>query len=436
MAKHLEPAADRPTPAVDRRTPQDSRPAVLSRGVLSRAVRVGAGTAFLAVYAVGFPGSGPVLSSGQLPAEVAAAVSVNAALGSGAVASDSVSGPSVSGAGSVVASGNAFLSYSHTPVFTVAQSVNQQLDVLSTKVRRPAAGTLMAPLAVLVPTSHFGLRTSPITGSAGEFHWGQDFAAACGTNVYAADAGVVRTVGWHPWGGGNRVEIDHGNGLITTYNHLEGIGVKKGQTVQVGELIAKVGTTGASTGCHLHFETILNGKHADPDNWTLLRHRSSGPVAGVKMTDYRNGTASGTPNWAIPVGVSAHNNASDEGHETAASAVAAAIYWQPAASVSAATPSDWLTPLPAAKVAAPKPAKPVPAPKVAAPKPAKPAPAPKATAPKVTKPAPAPTVTAPKPTKPAPAPAPKPAPAPAPAPVVEPAPAPAPVVAPAPAPVV
>ena len=174
----------------------------------------------------------------------------------------------------------------------------------------------MAPLEVLVPTSHFGLRTSPITGSAGEFHWGQDFAAACGTRVFAADAGVVRAVGWHPWGGGNRVEIDHGNGLITTYNHLEGIGVKKGQSVQVGELIAKVGTTGSSTGCHLHFETILNGKHTDPDNWTLLRLRHSGPVANIKMTDYRKpGTATETPSWAVPVGASARHTAVNDEHE-------------------------------------------------------------------------------------------------------------------------
>jgi murein DD-endopeptidase MepM/ murein hydrolase activator NlpD len=87
------------------------------------------------------------------------------------------------------------------------------------------AGTLMAPLETLQESSPFGLRISPLSGSAGEFHWGQDYAAACGTRVYAADAGVVRAVGWHPWGGGNRIEIDHGNGLITTYNHLEAIGV-------------------------------------------------------------------------------------------------------------------------------------------------------------------------------------------------------------------
>ncbi|WP_353712875.1 M23 family metallopeptidase [Arthrobacter sp. K5] len=291
----------------------------------------------------------------------------------------------------------------------------------------------MAPLEVLVPTSHFGLRTSPITGSAGEFHWGQDFAAACGTRVFAADAGVVRAVGWHPWGGGNRVEIDHGNGLITTYNHLEGIGVKKGQSVQAGELIARVGTTGSSTGCHLHFETILNGKHTDPDNWTLLRLRTAGPVANTKMTDYRKpGTASETPSWAVPVGASARHTAVNDEHEASAQGVSAVKPSSPAkVSVYAAKPSGTWAAKPAAKVAAPKPATSA---LVAKPKPAKPAPAPKVAAPKPVKPAPAPAVK-PKPVKPAPAPAVAPAPAtPVPAPAVTPVPAPA--VAPAPAPAV
>jgi hypothetical protein len=291
-------------------------------------------------------------------------------------------------------------------VFTETKTAVQKLDVVSTQVRRPAAGTLMAPLEVLVPTSHFGLRTSPITGSAGEFHWGQDFSAACGTSVFAADAGVVRAVGWHPWGGGNRVEIDHGNGLITTYNHLEGIGVKKGQSVQVGQLIAKVGTTGSSTGCHLHFETILNGKHTDPDNWTLLRLRHSGPVANIKMTDYRKpGTATETPSWAVPAGASARHAAVNDEHEPSAQSVSAVKSSSPAkASVSAAKPSGRRAAQPAPKVAvpkpahravAPKPATPAPAPTVA-PKPATPTPAPAVT--------PAPTVAAPKPATPAPAP--------------------------------
>ena len=475
LSKHLAPAADRRTPRITKS--QDLRHAVLGRPVLSRAVRIGAGAAFLAVYAFGFQGVGPVLSSGltsgQVPADMRGDASANVPLGSATLASagvasattasaaeGSVSGAFVSTAGAVSASADAYVSYSRTVVFTAAKPVSNKLHAASSKVQRPAAGTLMAPLDVLTPTSHFGLRTSPITGSAGEFHWGQDFSAACGTRVYAADSGVVRTVGWHPWGGGNRVEIDHGNGLITTYNHLEGIGVKKGQSVQVGQLIAKVGTTGSSTGCHLHFETILNGKHTDPDNWTLLRLRHSGPVANIKMTDYgKSGTAAETPSWAVPVEAGARHAASNDGRESPAVAVSAArSSAAAAASVSgaqpsyswAAAPAQWVaspkpvTPAPAPKVAAPKPkpAKPVPAPKVAAPKPkpAKPVPAPVvAPKPKPAKPVPAPVV-APKPVTPAPVVTPAPAPVVVPAPVVEPAPAVVPgpvlVVTPEPAPVV
>ncbi|MFC9350534.1 peptidoglycan DD-metalloendopeptidase family protein [Arthrobacter sp. NPDC057013] len=476
MPKHL-------APAVARRTSQHLRSGA-NHNVLSRAVRVGAGAAFLAVYAFGFQGAAPVVSSGQAPTERAGDIAINMPLVSAAVAeaaqgsvssagvastgatgtgasSTGASGTGVASTGAVSASADAFVSYSRTVVFTGAKPVHEKLDVVSTKVRRPAAGTLMAPLDVLVPTSHFGLRTSPISGAAGEFHWGQDFATACGTNVFAADAGVVRAVGWHPWGGGNRVEIDHGNGLITTYNHLEGIGVKKGQSVQVGQLIAKVGTTGSSTGCHLHFETVLNGRHTDPDNWTLVRLRHTGPVSNIKMTDYRkSGTATETPNWAVPVGASAQQSEVHDEHDASAHSVASLKSSSRAkASVAAAKPSGRRAAAPATKAAAKKAA----APKVTAPKPAHraparrpatPAPAPKVTpqpvapAPVTPKPAPTPAAT-PKPTTPAPTqtptptatPAPKstvptPAPTQTPVPAVTPAPAatqtPAPAVTPAP----
>jgi murein DD-endopeptidase MepM/ murein hydrolase activator NlpD len=122
--------------------------------------------------------------------------------------------------------------------------------------------------------------------------------------VYSADAGVVRAVGWHPWGGGNRVEIDHGNGLITTYNHLEAIAVKKGDSVRVDEVIARVGTTGSSTGCHLHFETILNGSHSDPHHWTMLPTRQVDQLGTIEMTSYApdvDKTSNASLGWAIPV---------------------------------------------------------------------------------------------------------------------------------------
>ncbi|WP_253908434.1 M23 family metallopeptidase, partial [Arthrobacter sp. H41] len=161
----------------------------------------------------------------------------------------------------------------------------------SLQVERPAAGTLVAPLRQLNSSSSFGLRTNPLDGSPGEFHWGLDFAASCGTIVFSADAGVVTSVGWHAGGGGNRVELDHGNGLVTTYSHLESISVKKGDAVNVSTAIAKVGTTGSSTGCHLHFETILNGAYADPGNWRLVPVGEQNYRPGPVIADYARGFA-------------------------------------------------------------------------------------------------------------------------------------------------
>ena len=131
-----------------------------------------------------------------------------------------------------------------------------------------AKGTLAKPLASeLVQTSGFGYRINPITGSAGELHRGQDFSAACGTDVTAAASGTVTFSGWHDFGGGNRVVLDHGNGVETTYNHMSNLAVAVGDTVERGELVGVSGTTGASTGCHLHFEVMVNGEVVDPLGW-------------------------------------------------------------------------------------------------------------------------------------------------------------------------
>ncbi|MFM9274146.1 M23 family metallopeptidase [Pseudarthrobacter sp. NKDBFgelt] len=178
------------------------------------------------------------------------------------------------------------------------------LAVELTGVGRPPAGYLMAPLKQLAPSSPFGLRVSPLSGTAGDFHLGQDYAAPCGTQVYAADSGKVRAAGWHPWGGGNRVEIDHGNGLITTYNHLESIAVRSGDSVNAGEAIARVGSTGWSTGCHLHFETILDGHHVSPQKWRLIPVRAFGG-GPADLRSYLPGTdapSTGPIRWTIPVG--------------------------------------------------------------------------------------------------------------------------------------
>ena len=129
-----------------------------------------------------------------------------------------------------------------------------------------AGARLTAPLGSMATTSSFGYRASPLTG-AGELHTGLDLVASCATDVLAAQSGTVVESGWSPYGGGNRIVIDHGNGLKTTYNHLSVITVSTGQAVGQGELIANAGTTGNSTGCHLHFEVMINDTVADPTQW-------------------------------------------------------------------------------------------------------------------------------------------------------------------------
>lgn len=127
--------------------------------------------------------------------------------------------------------------------------------------------TLSAPLRKVIPVSGFGPRMNPISGEAGEIHTGQDYAIQCGTEVIASAGGVVVYSQWHEYGGGNRIEINHGNGLVTSYNHLESSSVKVGQKVERGDAIGKSGTTGSSTGCHLHFEVLINDEKVDPLGW-------------------------------------------------------------------------------------------------------------------------------------------------------------------------
>lgn len=119
------------------------------------------------------------------------------------------------------------------------------------------------PTSASVRTSStFGNRKDPFTGRLA-FHSGLDFAAASGTKVLAAGAGTVTFVGKMS-GYGNVVEITHASGLVSRYAHLSAFLVKKGVTVDVGTPIARVGSTGRSTGPHLHFEVRRSDKPLDP----------------------------------------------------------------------------------------------------------------------------------------------------------------------------
>ncbi|MFD5276864.1 M23 family metallopeptidase [Pseudarthrobacter sp. NPDC058362] len=172
----------------------------------------------------------------------------------------------------ISAEAGARIDFSRSAVVTKADPDGKLKQLLSAQSagavsRAASVGSLGAPLASLTMVSPFGYRVSPITGGYGDFHRGEDFAAQCGTSVLAAATGTVTFVGWHDFGGGNRVVIDHGNGLETTYNHLSGFNAQEGQTVGRGDVIAYSGTTGASTGCHLHFEVQVNGEVVDPTGW-------------------------------------------------------------------------------------------------------------------------------------------------------------------------
>jgi murein DD-endopeptidase MepM/ murein hydrolase activator NlpD len=97
-------------------------------------------------------------------------------------------------------------------------------------------------------------------------HTGVDIGAASGTPIRAADDGVVVMAGWNG-GYGNWTLIDHGGGLATGYGHQSSIGVSRGQRVSRGQVIGRVGSTGDSTGPHLHWEVRVNGNPVDPMAW-------------------------------------------------------------------------------------------------------------------------------------------------------------------------
>ena len=111
-------------------------------------------------------------------------------------------------------------------------------------------------------SSNFGWRIDPFTG-ANAMHEGVDFVADAGTPIYASAGGVVDYAGLHPQYG-NMVEIDHGNDIVTRYAHASKLFVKVGQVVRRGEKIAEVGSTGRSTGNHLHFEVRYKGIAQNP----------------------------------------------------------------------------------------------------------------------------------------------------------------------------
>lgn len=141
-----------------------------------------------------------------------------------------------------------------------------ELQARGTKERPSWAptGKLRWPCSGII-TSYFGYRNTGISG-ASTYHKALDIAASYGTNIYAADGGTVVAAGWNG-GYGYRIIIDHGNGRQTLYAHCSRLLVSAGAHVYKGELIAKMGSTGISSGSHCHFGVYINGTAVNPLNY-------------------------------------------------------------------------------------------------------------------------------------------------------------------------
>lgn len=144
-----------------------------------------------------------------------------------------------------------------------AQSKQIEKDILAAqRAVEYAGGVMLWPVpGQYRVTSNFGGRADPITG-VWTSHGGTDIAAPYGTPIVAANSGVVIFAGWH-YSYGNYVIIDHGGGIATLYAHCSKLLVTNGQAISKGDRVALVGSTGYSTGNHLHFEVRINGVRTD-----------------------------------------------------------------------------------------------------------------------------------------------------------------------------
>ncbi len=146
----------------------------------------------------------------------------------------------------------------HRVNLTRAQADRLSRALVQVPYRKPVLGEVEF-------TSGFGVRTDPFLGRPA-MHTGLDFRASTGDPVRATAGGRVVSAGW-AGGYGRMVEVDHGNGLSTRYGHLSEIHVKVGDHVQVGQVLGAVGSTGRSTGPHLHYETRIDGEAVDPQRF-------------------------------------------------------------------------------------------------------------------------------------------------------------------------
>ncbi|RYY97136.1 MAG: M23 family metallopeptidase [Comamonadaceae bacterium] len=158
--------------------------------------------------------------------------------------------------------------------------------VMESRLFDQRVNKLMIPTQQPVDVGHvgsaFGWRIDPFTGRSA-LHTGLDFQADPGTPILAAAGGVVVAAETH-FAYGNMVEVDHGNDLVTRYAHASKLLVKKGDLVKRGQKLAEVGSSGRSTGPHLHFEVMVQGTYQDPHRFLGVRNvqlTELGPVAAT-----------------------------------------------------------------------------------------------------------------------------------------------------------
>ncbi len=156
-----------------------------------------------------------------------------------------------------------------------------QSELMAAQVRR-ALLPQNTPVSEGFVGSGYGMRTDPFTGQLA-MHAGVDFAAPIGTPIYAAAGGVVAGAELNPVYG-NMVTLDHGNDLVTRYAHASRITVKVGDIVKKGQKIAEVGSTGRSTGPHLHFEVHVKGAPQNPSRF-LAQQKAGSPFGPLAASD-------------------------------------------------------------------------------------------------------------------------------------------------------
>lgn len=179
----------------------------------------------------------------------------------------------VPGSGGVLISGPSLtMQQLQTTLNDLDRLTDQRIDLMTVmesrlfdlKIRKSMIPT-QEPVAGGILGSAFGWRIDPLNGRSA-LHTGLDFPADVGTSILAAAGGIVVTQEYQT-AYGNVVEVDHGNNLVTRYAHASRTLVKKGDLVKRGQKIAEVGSTGRSTGPHLHFEVLVDGIYQDPQKF-------------------------------------------------------------------------------------------------------------------------------------------------------------------------